>query len=730
MAKLFSQIATNTNSIDQRYARSTVNQEINTFIELRKTNQPVQPRILITNRPEKVYNQYTDPATISAPSIQTYQESKLVKTEQISRIRRSKFYEGFRIVNSGLTRSNAPVNETFIEIKPYTTTGPDQTFAVETLTMLRDNQTLPIVSGPRDVKRMQLLSRSSTGLSFKLFQQVLQAGNTFGQARAYNPASVEAQTLNYRNSTLYIPLVRESRVLANDRLSNPQYWGRVQKESVIDIQNKLTIKFQGGQETIIPPAQTSATETNKLLESTIQNEINNTNIPLPRFLSDAARFVNRTFGTNVSVGSNVNLGQLNRQLDAIGQAGEAIRRGLKPENSILEPDKTVISELHEKEVWPLVKAADIATAQTTTLNFHTRKKAYLERAQAAIKKVTNLNELNAHTKAYDGTPIPNRSSITYTTDVRAGAGDKSFQGIRTTSYIKDPSNLSGTSPIVDAAQLGSDDFDFIKFKIKVPNVFPNGISFRAFIEDIQHNAKGLYEDVRYVGRPERFVTYKGMSRTITVSLYLIAFSQEEVDGIWTRANMLNKLVFPIDNAGGFMVPPLAIITIGNVITDQPGYVDNVDMRLQDIPWDIDKELPQAIKLNMTFNVIEKVYIQQKDTDPSKYIQLFNEKPITPPPPPTAPTPEPPAAPQPTAPAPQPTAPAPTSAGGSTPPRRIVAPPIPPTPADNTRVLATQRGGLTQQGMREEAKRPPPPFKGFGGGGGFSGAGSSGRFDRS
>jgi hypothetical protein len=160
-------------------------------------------------------------------------------------------------------------------------------------------------------------------------------------------------------------------------------------------------------------------------------------------------------------------------------------------------------------------------------------------------------------------------------------------------------------------------------------VFDRGISFRAFIEDINHSSRGQYDEVRYVGRPERFITYKGMNRNVTFGMYLIAFSEQELDTIWARANMLNKLTFPIDTAGGFMTPPIAKLTIGNVFVNQAGYVENVDMRLQDIPWDIDNELPQAIKLNMTFNIIEEGFITQKATNPfAPASQLFGDRDIS------------------------------------------------------------------------------------------------------
>ena len=188
--------------------------------------------------------------------------------------------------------------------------------------------------------------------------------------------------------------------------------------------------------------------------------------------------------------------------------------------------------------------------------------------------------------------------------------------------------MAGTS---DVKQLDGqfEKSDYIKFKIVVPGVFDRGISFRAFIEDINHSSRGQYDEVRYVGRPERFITYKGMNRNVTFGMYLIAFSEQELDTIWARANMLNKLTFPIDTAGGFMTPPIAKLTIGNVFVNQAGYVENVDMRLQDIPWDIDKELPQAIKLNMTFNIIEEGFITQKATNPfAPASQLFGDRDIS------------------------------------------------------------------------------------------------------
>jgi hypothetical protein len=506
---------------------------------------------------------------------------------------------------------NVPVNDTLVEIKPYSSANADEIYSVDNSRMLRDSRSNPLVSGPRDVVRMQRYLNSGAGVNFKLFQQILQAGNTFGQSQGYNPVSVETMVLNYRNATFYNPLERVSRILEGNAITNPELQGRLQKRTALDAQSKLRLKFVGGGN-----AQSQQSPflgaLNNLLSSTLRDRINNINIPIPGFARNL-------------FGNSINVGQINRQLDAIAAGADAIRRGLNTNNSTLEADQTAYDSLYLNNLWPLMKEND-----GTIRNFQgpqgTRQQ-YLERARQAIRKGKDINNVNKNTVQYPDDDY--RSSATYTEDVRS-TGTKTKEGLITATYIKDEMNFinQGTAGAVDAAQLDGlhEDADYIKFRIVVPGVFNQGINFRAFIEDINHSSKGQYEEVRYVGRPERFITYKGMNRSITISMFLVAFSDQELTTIWTRANMLNKLTFPIDTSGGFMTPPIARLTIGNVIVNQPGYVENVDMRLQDIPWDIDRELPQAIKLNLTYNIIEEGFVTQKATNPfAPGSQIFGER---------------------------------------------------------------------------------------------------------
>ncbi len=591
MAKIFSGIANGASNLKKRYEDSRVNSELQTFIALRE-NINSAPTILITKRPEKVYEAYTDPRNITAPSVQTYQESLLITPVEVVRVRRNGFYDGFQIINSGQTTTNTAENGTLVEIRPYSRENDDQTYAVDTSKILTNDQALPIVSGPRDIARIRNYFRTSQGINFKLFQQVLQAGNTFGQSQGYNPVSVETMVNNYSNATLFNPLERVSRILPSAAITDVDLQGRLQVETVLSRQSKLRLKFVGGvkpQSTTIP----ILAALNNALRSSLSTRINAFNVNL--------------------FGIRFNVGQVSRQLDQISNTADAIRRGLNTNNSTLTRDQTAYDSLYLNNLWPMMKEND-----GTIRNLQGprgEKQEYISRARAAIKKAKGINDVNKFTQPYPEDDF--RSSATYTDDIRGGgAASPKYSGLIGASYVKDVFNLTSdgkriTSPTQLKDNISDSDKDYVLFKISVPTVYDKGIRFRAFIEDFNHSAKGEYDSVRYIGRPERFITYRGLTRSATLSILLVAFSEEELYGVWTRCNMLNKLVYPIGADGGFMTPPLAKLTLGSVLVDQPGFVENVEMRFQEVPWDIDAELPMAVKLNMTYSIIEKEFVTQK-----------------------------------------------------------------------------------------------------------------------
>lgn len=650
MAKIFSTIVKNTGSplpaqlisasLNAVYDNSAINAapQIKPLLQIRASTlspgqlQPIQ----VYKRIERIYTMFN-----SSPVTQSVQFNNISPTllspSGYTRNRPTGLYYGFRSYEPSIPVLPAN-NFTLLEIKPTAnisttnyetfdefssaTSGSSAAIRAEpTDVMLQDSQAFPIISGERDVYRVTRFLGSAEGRYFLGLQARMQAGNTFGQSRLYNIGSVRTQAINYRVATLFRPLQRTSRISYNKYTNEEEFWGRVQKETVIKVQTVIRDKYVNGRIKLNRPDALT-----EYAITAIGNEFRNL-----AARTRAPRFLNRIVG----LPNDASFEQFFNSWDTVTSGIQAIIRSLSEEDPTLLENQTVYDKLYLENLWPVMREYNTIDK---VRNFHAEKTAYLERAKQSIAQIkgVQINNINRSTDAYGiSDPLNDyRSSVDFTEIVRSAVPVVEFNGVITSRYIKDVTNLAnGTGAIVDAKNLEVTDTnnptDLILLRFVVPSVFDRGINFRAFIEDLNHSSKGQFEDIKYVGRPERFVTYKGMTRNLTFSMYLVAFSENEIETIWTRANMLNKLVYPINSRGGFMVPPITRLTVGNMIVDQPGYVESVDMRFASIPWDIDKELPMAIKLNMNFNIIEKDYITQAGTNPNEFIQLFNQttKPI-------------------------------------------------------------------------------------------------------
>lgn len=592
MPKLFSNIAKNTQGLAKVYDNSSVISETLRSIQAVAADSPLASGIALNDirRIEKIYNTYDQTHAYAT----TFTDNPLRVVPTVVTKRQTGFYQNFPSANPLITQQKA-LNNTLIEIKPNgEIVGIPDGATVEFLSgedMKHDSRLAPRISAKRDEKRLFNFLKTPAGLLFLARQQVLQAGNTFGQARAYNPLSISLATANYALSSEFTPLVRVDRALG----ITTDNAGRLQKNTTLELQGSLQTKFAGG-------AKKRSTRTS-LLGQVVGTAAS-------RLVQD---ILNRT---NINIfNKKINLGQMGRTLNTISQTLSAISRGFSGKDSTLTENQTAYDALYAANLWPMVKENNV-----NTKNFYTEREAYYERAQKAISDAKaqgilkgNLHNINGFTKPYQSPDEDYRSSATYTDDIRSDNTRLGlFNGITSTKYMKDPMNYDEGNPLTNIKDIDGKyaDLDFIKLKFVVPEVYPNGISFRAFIKDIKHDAKGDYEEQRYVGRPERFIVYKGMSRSVDFTLYLVAFSADELTGVWARANMLNKLVYPINNSAGSMTAPIVKLTLGNILTDQPGYVTDIAMNLTDMPWDIDSELTQVIELQIKYNIIEKGYITQ------------------------------------------------------------------------------------------------------------------------
>jgi hypothetical protein len=161
--------------------------------------------------------------------------------------------------------------------------------------------------------------------------------------------------------------------------------------------------------------------------------------------------------------------------------------------------------------------------------------------------------------------------------------------------------------------------DLVQFKIGVYNFDAgntfNNIHFRAFLNQISDAYTADWNDTRYIGRGEKFYTYGGFDRKISLSWTVAAQSKAELMPMYKKLNYLASVCAPNYSANGYMRGNIVKLTIGGYIHDQPGIITgfSYEMNEDDATWEIGiddnggsdtsvKELPHLIKVS-GFNFI-------------------------------------------------------------------------------------------------------------------------------
>jgi hypothetical protein len=180
------------------------------------------------------------------------------------------------------------------------------------------------------------------------------------------------------------------------------------------------------------------------------------------------------------------------------------------------------------------------------------------------------------------------------------------------SYIQDDANLpiksstdKNSKPAYRSINSNFDDPIVVSFAMGQDDP----VRFRAFIKDLNQSATPEYKSYQYIGRMEKFVNYVGVQRDISFKLGVIAFSKDELDGVWARINYLTGLVFPYGFNRGIFQPNIVRLTIGDVYTEQPGYVTSLSTNFNELgeSWEIDagRQVPIAAQMDIKFTIIEK-----------------------------------------------------------------------------------------------------------------------------
>ena len=196
---------------------------------------------------------------------------------------------------------------------------------------------------------------------------------------------------------------------------------------------------------------------------------------------------------------------------------------------------------------------------------------------------------------------------------------------------QDPWAVTEAKNVLDQTETSIQDRsdDLIKFVFECisndSSVEDVALFFRAHLGSISDNHKASWSAFKYMGRGENFYTYQGVDRTFNTSFKIAIGSHEELRLTYDKVNYLISQVYPDYNLNTqFMRAPLMRLTIGDYLYRMPGYLENVDISVEEkSSWEITdgEQLPNFLNISFAYKIIHKTLPQrgQKGNNYTKFI---------------------------------------------------------------------------------------------------------------
>jgi hypothetical protein len=124
------------------------------------------------------------------------------------------------------------------------------------------------------------------------------------------------------------------------------------------------------------------------------------------------------------------------------------------------------------------------------------------------------------------------------------------------------------------------------------------IPFRAAIKGVNESATATWEEMSVIGRGDKVYSYAGFNRNLSFGLKIVISSIAELAPTWQRINYLMTLIKPanyttatVNNVTNrFMVPPMVMMTLGDLYKDQPILIQSIGMTIpDDATWETQNE---------------------------------------------------------------------------------------------------------------------------------------------
>jgi len=144
------------------------------------------------------------------------------------------------------------------------------------------------------------------------------------------------------------------------------------------------------------------------------------------------------------------------------------------------------------------------------------------------------------------------------------------------------------------------DVDLITFKIQIINnttpteEYDTILYFRAYLDSISDSYTSDWDPNQYIGRSEKFYTFKSFDRSISLGWTVAAQSKMELLGMYERLNYLASVCAGDYSDAGYMRGNLIKLTIGGYIYEQVGIMNGITFEINEgVTWDIgDEKTPQ------------------------------------------------------------------------------------------------------------------------------------------
>lgn len=121
------------------------------------------------------------------------------------------------------------------------------------------------------------------------------------------------------------------------------------------------------------------------------------------------------------------------------------------------------------------------------------------------------------------------------------------------------------------------------------------VPFRAAIKGLSESATATWEELQFIGRADKVYSYGGFNRNLAFSIGICISSVAELAPTWQRINYLTTLIKPANYTvakfqdaalnksvtNRFMVPPMVMLTLGDMYREQPVLIQSVTVTIPD-----------------------------------------------------------------------------------------------------------------------------------------------------